>query len=102
MKEDVEYVIEQPSSTCATSHRPGRADQKPVDVDLEVQESPGRIWSSRHHAVVTCENGTLAIENLNSSNGAFVNRVRVRPGRKLPLQADDVIQSGEVQMKVVF
>jgi hypothetical protein len=78
----------------------GRADEKPVDVDLEDQEPPDRVWSSRQHALITFENGQLAIEDLNSLNGTFVNRTRVAPGQKRPLQINDVIQIGTVQMKV--
>jgi hypothetical protein len=78
----------------------GRADEKPVDIDLDDQEPPDRIWSSRQHALVTYENGGLVIEDLNSSNGTFVNRTRVYPGQKRPLSVGDVIQIGTVQMKV--
>jgi hypothetical protein len=79
----------------------GRADEKPVDIDLQTQELPDRIWSSRQHAAITCANGSLVIEDLNSSNGTYVNRNIVRPGHKQPLKADDIIQIGEVQMKVL-
>ena len=79
----------------------GRADQKPVDVDLEIQEFPDRVWSSRQHAVIVCENGSLTLEDLNSSNGTFVNRTRIQTGQKQTLRANDIIQIGEVQLKVV-
>ncbi len=79
----------------------GRADQKPVDIDLDIQESPDRIWSSRQHAVIICEKTSLTIEDLNSTNGTFVNRSRVFPGQVQPLKANDVIQIGEVQLKVL-
>ena len=78
----------------------GRADEKPVDIDLEDQEPPDRIWSSRQHAFITFENGGLTIEDLNSSNGTFVNRARIYPGQKCPLNVGDVVQIGTVQMKV--
>ncbi len=78
----------------------GRADDKPVDIDLEDQEPPDRIWSSRQHAIITFEDGRLAIEDLNSTNGTFVNRTRVHPGQKRPLQINDVIQVGTVQMRL--
>jgi hypothetical protein len=78
----------------------GRADEKPVDVDLEDQESPDRVWSSRQHACIIFQDGVLTIEDLNSSNGTFVNRTRVYPGQKRQLAANDVIQIGTVQMKV--
>jgi pSer/pThr/pTyr-binding forkhead associated (FHA) protein len=78
----------------------GRADEKPVDIDLEDQEPPDRIWCSRQHALITLENGSMTIEDLNSANGTYVNRARVYPGQKRPLSLNDVIQIGNVQMKV--
>jgi hypothetical protein len=79
----------------------GRADEKPVEIDLEIQEQKDRIWSSRQHAVIACENGILFIEDLNSTNGTFVNRRRVYPGKKQGLNASDIIQIGEVQLKIL-
>ncbi|HVS39285.1 MAG TPA: FHA domain-containing protein [Gemmataceae bacterium] len=79
----------------------GRADEKPVDIDLEDQEPPDRVWSSRQHACIFFENGELSIEDLNSSNGTFVNRARIYPGQKKVLNVSDVIQIGTVQLKVV-
>jgi hypothetical protein len=78
----------------------GRADEKAVDVDLEDQEPPDRIWSSRQHALITFDDGKLALEDLNSLNGTFVNRLRIHPGQKQPLRVNDVIQIGTVQMRV--
>jgi hypothetical protein len=78
----------------------GRADEKPVDVDLEDQEPPDRVWSSRQHACIIYQDGVLTIEDLNSSNGTFVNRTRVYPGQKRPLAVNDVVQIGTVQMKL--
>jgi hypothetical protein len=79
----------------------GRADEKPVDIDLEDQEPPDRIWSSRQHALVSLENGQLTLEDLNSSNGTFVNRTKIYPGQPVPLKPNDVIQIGTVQLKVI-
>lgn len=80
----------------------GRADEKPVDIDLEDQEPPDRVWCSRQHALITFEGDTLTIEDLNSANGTYVNRNRVYPGQKRPLVVNDVVQIGTVQMKVVI
>jgi hypothetical protein len=80
----------------------GRTDDKPVDIDLEDQESTDRIWTSRQHAVITFEHGKLAIEDLNSLNGTFVNRTRVHPGQVRDLNENDVIQVGTVHLKVLF
>ncbi len=78
----------------------GRADEKPVDIDLDDQEPPDRVWSSRQHCLITFENGDLNLEDLNSANGTFVNRTRVYPGQKRPLTPNDVLQVGTVQLKL--
>jgi len=80
----------------------GRADELPVDIDLDDQEPPDRVWSSRQHAVITWNDGKMTIEDLNSANGTYVNRSRVFPGQKRLLQANDVIQVGTVQLKVLL
>lgn len=79
----------------------GRADEKPVDIDLEDQEPPDRIWCSRQHACLSFENNELFLEDLNSANGTFVNRSRIYPGQKRQLAPNDIIQIGNVQMKIV-
>ena len=78
----------------------GRADEKPVDVDLDDQEPPDRVWSSRQHCLITYENSELYVEDLNSANGTFVNRTRVYPGQKRGLNVGDVLQVGTVQLKI--
>ena len=80
----------------------GRADDKAVDVDLEDQEPPDRIWSSRQHAVVAFEGTALTIEDLNSTNGTYLNRTKIEAGKKIPLSLNDVIQIGTVQLRVVL
>ncbi len=80
----------------------GRTDDKPVDIDLEDQESSDRIWTSRQHAVVTFEGEKLTVEDLNSLNGTFVNRTRVHPGQIRELSEHDVLQVGTVHLKEAF
>jgi len=80
----------------------GRADEKPVDIDLQPQETEDRIWSSRQHAAITAERNGLVIEDLGSANGTYVNRSRVPPGEKRPLRDGDIIQIGEIQFKVLL
>ena len=48
------------------------------------------------------EAGQIALEDLNSLNGTFVNRVRVYAGKRYALKNGDVIQIGTVQLKVVI
>ena len=78
----------------------GRAADKPVDIDMTGQESPDQVWSSRQHALVTYDRGTLLIEDMSSLNGTFVNRSRLHPGQKRVLQSGDVVQVGTVQFRV--
>jgi pSer/pThr/pTyr-binding forkhead associated (FHA) protein len=79
----------------------GRSADRPVDIDLDGQEPVERIWTSRQHAVLTWDRGAMVIEDLNSLNGTFVNRVRIHPGQRQVLQPGDVVQIGTVQMRVV-
>ncbi len=80
----------------------GRADEKPVDVDLTFQEPEDRVWCSRQHALMVYDDstGTLTVEDLNSSNGTFVNRERVYPGQPRQLYVGNVVQIGTVHLKV--
>jgi hypothetical protein len=80
----------------------GRADEKPVDIDLEDQEPPDRVWCSRQHACISWEGDQLFIEDLNSANGTYVNRARIYPGQRRSLASNDIVQIGNVQLKVVF
>jgi len=80
----------------------GRADEKPVDVDLTFQEPEDRVWCSRQHALIVFDDatGVMTIEDLNSSNGTFVNRERVYPGQPRQLYVGNTIQIGTVHMKI--
>ncbi len=80
----------------------GRSDDKPVDIDLENQEPADRIWSSRQHAMIHFETGQIAIEDLGSLNGTFVNRARISPNQPKLLQENDVVQIGTVQLKLIL
>jgi hypothetical protein len=93
---DMEYPVYEGRNTI------GRFADKPVDIDLMNQESVEQIWCSRQHAVITCESGTVAVEDLNSLNGTWVNGVRIHPGQRRPLKPGDVLQIGTVQMKLVL
>jgi hypothetical protein len=92
---NVEYPIYEGRNTI------GRFVDKPVDIDLISQESEVQVWCSRTHAAVTFDRGVVLIEDLNSLNGTWVNGARIHPGQQRMLKANDVIQIGTVQMKLV-
>ncbi len=70
-------------------------------IDLADQEgdSPRRM-AGRQAVVATVPTG-LAVRDLDSPGGTFVNRQRVLPGQSQPLRSGDVIQIGGVQLRVV-
>ena len=70
-------------------------------LDLREQEgsSPRRMAARQAAIVVTGQE--LAIRDLDSPGGTFVNRQRLLAGQSRRLQAGDVIQVGSVQLRVV-
>lgn len=79
----------------------GRAVNEPVDIDLTGQEPVERVWVSRKHAVIHLDARGLILEDLNSLNGTFVNRVKLSAGTHRALSVGDVVQFGTVQVRVV-
>src|SRR5689334_7878301 len=80
----------------------GNAPGEAGGLDLADQESaasPRRM--AGRHAALECSPRGLAVRDLESPGGTFVNRQRVLPGKATPLRAGDVIQLGGVQLKVV-
>lgn len=94
MKIGAEYPIYEGRNTV------GRFADKPVDIDLVSQESAEQIWCSRQHAAVVFDKENVAVEDLNSLNGTWVNGVRIYAGQPKQLRHGDVVQIGTVQMKL--
>lgn len=82
----------------------GRFADKPVDIDLESQELPDRIRVSRQHAVIHFDDvhNEIRIEDLNSLNGTWVNNAKLHYGHQRRLLANDILQIGTVQLKLVI
>jgi serine phosphatase RsbU (regulator of sigma subunit) len=53
---------------------------------------------SRHHARILCDSGQFFVEDLQSSNGTYVNGKRIRS--RVPLTKDDTLQIGPYQFAV--
>jgi hypothetical protein len=79
----------------------GRPDDQPVDIDLERQETPDRVWVSRRHARIELHKRILTIEDLHSANGTWVNRVRLVAGQRYSLKKGDRIHIGTVLLEVL-
>jgi EAL domain-containing protein (putative c-di-GMP-specific phosphodiesterase class I) len=56
---------------------------------------------SRRHAEFRVEAGALSISDLGSTNGTFVNRERLVPGRLHPLSTGDMVHFAGLEFKVL-
>jgi signal transduction histidine kinase len=72
---------------------PGVVLGRAVDADVQISDR----LASRHHARIVAVDGALVIEDLDSHNGLFVNRERVRSRR---LRAGDIIRIGDTPLAV--
>jgi FHA domain len=70
-------------------------------IDLADQEGDSPRRMAAQQAVVESTRNGLAVRDLDSPGGTFVNRQRILPGQAKPLQSGDVIQVGSVQLRVV-
>ena len=77
----------------------GRSDE-PLQINLEGQEPPDRIWSSRQHALITLSDKGAFIRDLGSSNGTRLNGERLENNKDYQLKENDVLQIGSVQLQV--
>ncbi len=57
---------------------------------------------SRRHAMLAATNEFLTLTDLDSSNGTFLNSMRLTPNQPFPLQNGDVITLGELHLQLQF
>ena len=55
---------------------------------------------SRVHARLNCELGEFTIEDLNSTNGTFVNDERLKPHEIKPIERGDVIKLADIEFVI--
>lgn len=65
------------------------------DVSYRIDGNPN---ISRRHAMITRSYNDYYIEDLNSTNGTYVNGVKLVPGKKQILQMNDIILLGNEQL----
>ena len=51
---------------------------------------------SRHHAAITCANGSYFLRDMRSRNGTFINETRLEPDREYLLKPRDHIRIGNM------
>jgi eukaryotic-like serine/threonine-protein kinase len=67
------------------------------DADLTPFDTSGKV--SRRHGLITFENGKFFFEDLGSSNGSFINGIRLQPQMRRALQLGDQICLGETILR---
>jgi hypothetical protein len=72
-----------------------------ADLDLTTHGKPS-LTVSRQHAQISMSSGVLSIMDLNSTNGTHIGEVRLEPGKARPLQRDDEIRIGALNLRVLF
>jgi hypothetical protein len=63
--------------------------------DLDISTFPQSEIVSRSHALIRYHRGQYYIEDMNSSNGTYVNHQSLVPGRHYPLNHNDCIALGK-------
>jgi hypothetical protein len=80
----------------------GRRDVKnkfAPDVDLTTFHAK-RLGVSRVHASIVYEDMQFFIKDLNSTNGTWVNYLKLEPQHVFPLKMGDIIRLGHLTMRV--
>jgi hypothetical protein len=57
---------------------------------------------SRLHASITVRETCLSIQDLGSTNGTFLNGYTIQPFVDVPLENEDVIELGNLELKLIF
>ncbi|MCA9914102.1 MAG: FHA domain-containing protein [Anaerolineae bacterium] len=57
---------------------------------------------SRHHAIIRFEEDGYTLEDLNSTNGTFINHFRVEAPLRYPLKHRDELRFGQLTMQILF
>lgn len=73
--------------------------QPHIDLTPYLDEKHG---VSRRHALLRLRGNRLELQDLNSTNGTSINGVRFSPKESHQLRHDDIIQLGQVQIRIVF
>ena len=78
-------------------------DKFPFVIGKSKRSSDYRVSSdvvSRVHARINCELGEFSIEDLNSTNGTFVNDERLKPHEIRRIERGDVIKLADIEFNV--
>ena len=78
-------------------------DKYPFVIGKSKRSCDYRVGSnvvSRVHARINCDMGEFTIEDLNSTNGTFVNDERLKPHEIKEIERGDVIKLADIELSV--
>jgi len=79
------------------------SDSQPIMPDIDLSSFKAYDNGvSRLHAVIRRNGGNVIVMDLGSSNGTYVNGMRLLPNMEQPLRHGDVVSLGKLKMQVVL
>jgi hypothetical protein len=79
------------------------SDNQPIEPDVDL--SPYKAFDngvSRLHAVIRRNEGNVVLVDLGSSNGTYINGIRIMPNVEHPLRHGDIVALGKLKMQIVL
>ena len=79
------------------------SDNQPIEPDLDL--TPYKAFDngvSRLHAVIRHNEGNVVLVDLGSSNGSYINGIRIVPNIEHPLRHGDIVALGKLKMQVIL
>ena len=79
------------------------SDNQPIEPDVDL--TPYKAFDngvSRLHAVMRHNDGNVVLVDLGSSNGSYVNGIRIMPNIEHPLRHGDIVALGKLKMQIIL
>jgi len=79
------------------------SDNQPIEPDIDL--TPFKAFDngvSRLHAVIRKSQGNVVLVDLGSSNGTYVNGLRIMPNIEQPIRHGDIVALGKLKMQIVM
>jgi pSer/pThr/pTyr-binding forkhead associated (FHA) protein len=79
------------------------SDNQPIEPDIDL--SPYKAFDngvSRLHAVIRHKEGNVMLVDVGSSNGTYINGVRIQPNTEHPLRHGDIVALGKLKMQIIL
>jgi hypothetical protein len=79
------------------------SENQPIEPDVDL--APYKAFDngvSRLHAVIRHNEGNVVLVDLGSSNGTYINGIRIMPNVEHPLRHGDIAALGKLKMQIVL